>query len=149
MVRAQNGFESSWRSTQQGFTLVEMMVALAVFSLAALALIRLEGASFREARALDRSQLAGIVARNVAVEAMTSAKVPVLGTEQGNETNGGRSWRWTRIVAPLGDGDRVYRIDVAVADDSGTAAKLTMVRDSPPPPPIAQPSPAATPGAGR
>ncbi|MBN8807718.1 MAG: type II secretion system minor pseudopilin GspI [Sphingomonas sp.] len=133
-----------------GFTLVEMMVALAVFSLAALALIRLEGASFRGAAALDRSQLAGIVARNVAVEAMTSARVPVLGTEQGSETNGGRSWRWTRIVSPLGDGDRVYRIDVAVADAAGTAAKLTMVRDSPPMPvPTPAPLPTATPGAGR
>lgn len=133
------------RATQRGFTLIEMMVALAVFSLAALALIRLEGASLRGAAALDRSQLAGIVARNVAVDALTSANVPPLGTEQGSETNGGRAWRWTRIVAPLGDGDRVYRIDVAVADAAGTAARLTMVRDSPPAPaPVAAalPSPA-------
>ena len=120
-----------------------MMVALAVFSLAALALIRLEGASFREATALDRATLAGIVARNVAVDAQTSAKV-TLGTTQGDETNGGRPWHWTRIVAPVG-GDRVFRVDVSVADAAGTAAKLTVVRDNPPPPPAAAPSP--TPGA--
>ena len=125
-----------------------MMVALAVFSLAALALIRLEGASFRGAATLDRSLLAGIVARNVAVDAMTSATVPALGTEQGSGTNGGRVWRWTRIVSPLGDGDRVYRIDVVVADSAGTAAKLTMVRDSPPAP-IATPSPIAAPSPAR
>ena len=127
-----------------GFTLIEMMVALAVFSLAALALIRLEGASFREAAAIDRTTLAGIVARNVAVDAQTSARV-TLGTAQGDETNGGRAWHWTRIVAPVGDGDRVFRIDVAVADASGTAARLTMVRDSPPPPPA--PSPPSSPPA--
>ena len=76
----EHGFESSWRSAQQGFTLIEMMVALAVFSLAALALIRLEGASFRGAATLDRVTMANIVARNVAVDALTDAKPPAAAT---------------------------------------------------------------------
>jgi len=130
------------RPREQGFTLIEMMVALAVFSLAALALIRLEDASFRGAAAVDRSLLAGIVARNVAVDSLTSAKPPALGTTQGEEANGRRNWRWTRTVAPVGDGDRVFRIDVTVADAGGTAGKLTVLRDNPPPPP---PPPAPTP----
>ncbi len=41
----ESGFESQWRSAEHGFTLIEMMVALAIFSLAALALLRLEGAT--------------------------------------------------------------------------------------------------------
>jgi len=139
---AQNGFTPLRRSAQQGFTLIEMMVALTVFSLAALALIRLEGASFRGAAAVDRSLLAGIVARNVAVEALTDAKVPTLGTAQGTETNGRHNWQWTRTVSPVGDGDRVFRIDVTVADAAGVAGKLTVLRDNPPPPP---PSPTPTP----
>ena len=99
-----------------GFTLIEMMVALAVFSLAALALIRLEGASFRGAATVDRSLLAGIVARNVAVDALTVGQAADVGTAQGEETNGRRAWRWTRTVSPVGDGNRVLRIDVTVAD---------------------------------
>ncbi|MDB5679187.1 MAG: type secretion system protein GspI [Sphingomonas bacterium] len=123
-----------------------MMVALAVFSLAALALIRLEGASFRGAATVDRSLLAGIVARNVAVDALTSAKPPVLGTAQGQEANGGRAWRWTRLVSPVGDGNRVLRIDIAVTDAGGTAGKLTVLRDNPPPlAPIPTPTPSPTP----
>ena len=133
------------RASQRGFTLIEMMVALAVFSLAALALIRLEGASFRGAAAVDRSLLAGIVARNVAVEALTSAKPPVLGTTQGDDANGRRNWRWTRTVSPVGDGDRVLRIDVTVADAGGTAGKLTVLRDDPPPQPAPTPTPTPTP----
>ena len=129
---------------QRGFTLIEMMVALAVFSLAALALIRLEGASFRGAAMVDRSLLAGIVARNVAVDALTSAKPPTLGTTQGDEANGRRNWRWTRTVSPVGDGDRVFRVDVVVADAAGVAGKLTVLRDDPPPPPPA-PTPTPTP----
>lgn len=131
-----------------GFTLIEMMVALAVFSLAALALIRLEGASFRGAATVDRSLLAGIVARNVAVDALTSAKPPALGTAQGDEINGSRNWRWTRTVSPVGDGNRVFRVDVTVADAAGVAGKLTVLRDNPPPPPpvpIPAPTPSPTP----
>lgn len=131
--------------SETGFTLIEMMVALTVFSLAALALIRLEGASLRGAATIDRSLLAGIVARNVAVDALTAAKPPTLGTAQGDETNGRRTWRWTRTVSPLGDGDRVFRIDVTVADAAGVAGKLTVLRDNPPPPPLPAPSPTPSP----
>jgi len=111
-----------------GFTLIEMMVALAVFALAALALIRLEGATIRGAGILDSAMTGKIAARNVAIEAVTDAKPPTLGIASGTEQNGGKTWRWTRTVAPTGD-QRILRIDVTVSDADGRAAgKLTMVR---------------------
>ena len=111
-----------------GFTLIEMMVALAVFALAALALIRLEGATIRGAGILDSAMTGQIAARNVAIEAVTDAKPPTLGIASGTEQNGGKTWRWTRTVAPTGD-QRILRIDVTVSDADGRAAgKLTMVR---------------------
>lgn len=111
-----------------GFTLIEMMVALAVFALAALALIRLEGATIRGAGILDSALTGQIVARNVAIEAVTDAKPPTLGIATGTEQNDGKAWTWTRTVAATGD-PRILRIDVAVRDVSGRAAgKLTMVR---------------------
>lgn len=142
MAKHENGFRPSWRSAENGFTLIEMMVALAVFSLAALALIRLEGASFRGAAILDQTLVGQIVARNVAVDALTSAAPPALGTAQGIEQNGGRAWRWTRVVAPLGGGNAV-KVDVTVADAGGTdVGKLTVVRSAMP---VAAPTPAPTP----
>lgn len=125
---AEHGFTLLLRSAQQGFTLIEMMVALIVFSLAAMALIRLEGASFRTVSQVDRSVLANIVARNVAVEALTSAQMPTRGLTEGIEENGGRRWRWSQQASGLGDGNAM-RIDVTVADDRGqTAARLMGVR---------------------
>ncbi|MBY0520185.1 MAG: type II secretion system minor pseudopilin GspI [Sphingomonas sp.] len=125
-----------------GFTLIEMMVALAVFSLAGLALIRLEGATIRSAAILDNTMMAQIVARNVAVEALTDARAPTGGTVGGVEANGGRSWRWQRIAAPIGD-QGAMRIDVAVTDPEGsTIGHLTVIR----PPAMAPRKPRVPPG---
>lgn len=133
---ARQGFTSWTRSAEHGFTLIEMMVALLVFSLAAMALIRLEGASFRTATQVDRSVLGNIVARNVAVDALTTAKAPAVGLAQGVEANGGRNWRWARQVSGLGDGNAL-RIDVTVADEQGrTAGRLMVVRSLLQSPPV-------------
>lgn len=117
------------RPSARGFTLIEMMVALAVFSLAALALIRLEGATIRGATTLDTTLLGQTVARNVAIEALTDARAPTIGLATGAESNGGQDWTWTRVVQPTGD-TRVLRIEVTVTDSAGrTAGRLTVVRD--------------------
>ena len=127
-MRSERDFISCGRCAEHGFTLLEVLVALAVFSLAALALIRLESASVRGAAVLDRTILANMVARNVALEAVTGARPPVAGASDGVEVNGGRSWRWARQVTPTGD-PRIVRIDVAVQGATGQVlGRATMVR---------------------
>jgi general secretion pathway protein I len=113
---------------QQGFTLVEVLVALAIFSLAALALLRLQGSALGTAARLDDKTLAAIVARNQAVEVMVAALPPAFGSASGVERNGGRDWRWTRDTLRTPD-PRLQRIEIRVAGpDGGTAAALTVVR---------------------
>lgn len=119
---------------QAGFTLIEIMVALAVFSLAVLALVRLESATIRGATILDDTMVANLVARNVAIEAATEARTPTIGRSAGVETNAGRAWNWVREVRPTGNA-QIVRIDVAVADRRGTTiGRATVTR-----PPDAQP----------
>ncbi len=127
--RGSAGVGAVSRRRETGFTLIEMMVALAVFSLAALALIRLEGATVRGASSLATTLMAQTVARNVAIEALTDARPPAIGTATGVERNGGRAWTWTRVTRPTGD-LRILRIDVDVTDASGRdSGHLTVVRD--------------------
>lgn len=127
-MRNDRGFGVCGRSAEHGFTLLEVLVALAVFSLAALALIRLETASVRGAAVLDRTLVANMVARNVALEAVTDARLPTAGQSAGVEANGGQSWRWTRQVTPTGDA-KIVRIDVTVQGATGQVlGRATMVR---------------------
>ena len=63
---------------------------------AAMALLRLEGATLASAASLHDHAIAQIVARNVAVETLTDPIAPSLGMSDGTEVNASRKWRWTR-----------------------------------------------------
>jgi general secretion pathway protein I len=127
---AGRGLAIADRSAEHGFTLIEIMVALAVFALAVLALVRLESATVRGASMVDETLAAAMLARSIATDAATQARAPTRGTTTGGEVNGGRPWRWTRIVAPTAD-SRVLSIDVVVTDPRGVErARATQVRSS-------------------
>jgi len=104
---------SSADPRQNGFTLIEMLAALAIFSLAALALLRLDGAVVSNASRLQGQAMAQIVARNIAVETMTDPEPPALGEERGQVANGGRTWDWSRATA-LSPEPRIQMITIAV-----------------------------------
>ncbi|MCR5881093.1 type II secretion system minor pseudopilin GspI [Phenylobacterium sp. J367] len=116
---------------EQGFTLLEMLVALAVLSLGALALLNLAGESTRQATAVEDRFFAGVVAENEAVEALTAPVAPALGEEGGEASLGGQTWRWTRAVSRTTD-PGVLLIDVRVAPRGGrTAGEVTVFRGVP------------------
>lgn len=133
MARA--GFRSvteTRRSRQAaGFTLLEMLVALAVFSLAALAMIRLQAVAVRTTADLDQRQMARLVAHNEMVDLLTSPDVLATGEQEGKVSNGGRDWHWQRKVSKTGDRD-VVRVDLRVtgAPDASPAV-LTFLRAQP------------------
>lgn len=112
-----------------GFTLVELLVALAVFSLAALALLNLSGESTRSAARVETRTLGGVVAENLAVEAATAPALAE-GTVSGAVDLAGRPWRWTRTVAATDDPDLI-RIHITVNDSEGQAAQRTLFRSRP------------------
>lgn len=115
-------------SPRAGFTLIELLVALAVFSLAAMALLNLSGENTRSAARVETRTLGGVIAENLAVEAMIDPALAE-GTTAGAVPLAGRQWRWTRSVQGAEAG--LLRIDIAVATDEGQAADRVLFRARP------------------
>lgn len=112
-----------------GFTLIEMLVALAVFGLAAMALLNLSGENTRSAARVETRTLGGVVAENLAVEAATLSSIGE-GTAAGQVELAGRRWRWTRAVSATDVGG-MLRIEVRVSDAEGQAAERILFRSRP------------------
>ncbi len=117
---------SRGRALRGGFTLIECLVALAVFGLAAMALLNLSGESTRSAARVETRTLGGVVADNIAAEAMIARDLPS-GSTSGQASLGGREWRWVRVVSAT-DMPGVGRIDVRVFADEEQAAERVLFR---------------------
>jgi general secretion pathway protein I len=116
--------------SERGFTLLEMLVALSVISIAALTLVRLDAFAVRTAGDLDESTVAGIVVQNRAVELWTDPAPPTIGTSAIGVTNAGRNWRVEQRVARTAD-DSLLRIDLVARPENGRGqAALTIIRPS-------------------
>lgn len=114
-----------------GFSLLELLVALAVFGLLVLALLQLAGENTRTLAVLQEQWQADVVAGNQAVEA---ALLPAssLSASEGTERLGGRDWHWDRrIEASTVEGLVQVRIDVRAAGGDQVLASAELLRGSP------------------
>lgn len=115
---------------RNGFTMIEIMVALAIFSLAALAMVRLQGYSVRSTANLGDGSLAWQVARNVAVDILSNPAPPTLGKSNGEEVNGGQNWHWTADTSKTDDA-RLIKTEINVVGTGNAQlrkAQLTIAR---------------------
>ncbi|MEY4785616.1 MAG: type secretion system protein [Pseudomonadota bacterium] len=101
--------------SQSGFSLLEVVVAIAVFSLGAMATLNVLGQSGRNADADEARLIAGIVAENRIAEAMAMSRPPPTGATRGSETALSRTWDWEMRVATSPE-PRILRIDVSVRE---------------------------------
>lgn len=116
---------------RNGFTLLEMLVALAVFSIAVLALVKMMGNSVFLTAELDDRLNSRIVAQNLAVDAMTAITAPAIGQTKGEIDNGGRTFQWTQNVSAIGDSEAqggVVRVELSVARKGSAAVTTSFVR---------------------
>ena len=119
------------RRTAAGFSLLELMVALAIFGMAVVGLLNLSGESTRTAVVLEERALAAVVAENQAIEAMLSPTAAALAPANGQEILGGRTWDWQRKSMPAG-GAGMVRIEVKVraAAQVQEIASLSVLRSA-------------------
>ena len=115
----------------RGFSLLETMVALSVFSLAAMGLLSLNTQSARISGELEARQLAQIVAGNVAVDTVTARLNGARPSESGQQVQRRRTFAWTRSIEAA-PGDNLYRIQIEVAEAGSSAvlARLSLLANA-------------------
>lgn len=107
----------------RGFTLLEILVALAVLAISLGALVKIAAESASNVGYLRNRTLAAWVANNKINETLLSRDWPALGFSQGVVSMAGRQWRWQLTTRNTSDPD-LRRLDVAVKAD-GAAEVIT------------------------
>jgi len=111
----------------RGFTLLEIMVALAVLALAMGAVIRAAAAYTDNQSYLRDRTLTAWVARNVLVQHQLEQEWPDVGEREGTLEMGRREWQWLANISQT-DEERLRRIDVEVrALDADDADPITVL----------------------
>ncbi|MFC7050300.1 type II secretion system minor pseudopilin GspI [Emcibacter nanhaiensis] len=105
------------RKSEQGFSLAEVMVALFVFSIAALALIKMGGENVRNLSLIEQQTLASIVAENQLALAVTRKGEIRPGVRSGTEEQDGIDFAWQLQVRPAPD-PKIYEVRVRVTEQT-------------------------------
>ena len=115
-------------AVRNGFTLIEMLVALSVFAIAALALLRIDAYAVGTASNLRENGMARIVARNEAALYTTAPGAPTPGTETRNVVNGGQTFLVATTTEPTADPRFFTGIITVRPLPSGPSQRLVTVR---------------------
>lgn len=112
--------------SQQAFTLIEIMVALAIIAITMGAIIQNTTASSRNAAYLRDKTVAGWVALNEIALIRAKREWAGKSTRQGVVEMAGREWLWKLNVSKTEDDDmRRLTVDVYAADDEKQALAST------------------------
>ncbi len=136
------------RERADGFTLLEVLVALAVVSMAMLAVLGSAGQSTRTVVGLRDRTFAEWVAENRLAELRLAPDWPDLGDSDGDSELAGEQWHWKVHVIKTADPDlRRIEVDVALKDkpDDTIQSLVGFIAHPVPPAPAAGPG-STTPG---
>lgn len=114
--------------SRRGFTLIEVMVALAIIAIALASLIKASGSHTRSAAYLKSKTLAHYVAMNEITEIQISSAWPDIGERKKSTELAGVEWFWTRAVGKVGDeNDYIRSLKFTVYADEDRSRNLAQV----------------------
>jgi len=122
-------FLKDLRTSDDGFSLIEALVAMVVFSMAAMALLSVQSESSRALIALEDKLLAEIVAENILVAQLSDDSRLAGAKQSGTVETGGRKWRWAVVKSSVADGEFTnIEITVSNAVDGQLVYNLNSVK---------------------
>ena len=99
---------------ERGFTLVEVMVALAIVALALTAMSASMNTMVDNANTMRERTYASWIAQNKIAELRLAGELPEVGTNSGELEYGGTEWEWRTVISETGV-ESFMRIDVSVS----------------------------------
>lgn len=129
MKIAQNRHRQNSYRPVAGFTLLEVMIALAIIAISLAAATTAISGNIRNASGLQQRTYAHWVAMNKMAELQLSKQWPSIRTTKGSELMARQEWYWSMKVTKTPDGfDLIRRVDVTVRlneDDESPLVTLT------------------------
>ncbi len=107
-----------------GFTLIEVLLALSVFSLAGIALLSTADTHFNNLTILENKMYADWVASNQLVEVNLNTSWPPKNNKRGKVELAGREWHWLQKVIKTTDKD-MRSVVIEVRTDEKDKLALT------------------------
>jgi len=110
----------------KGMTLLEVIVALAIFSIAAVSITKSLGQQMANMPILEQRTYAQWVADNVMVDARLETQFPNIGKKEGKIEFVGKDWYWRKEVIKTSD-DNFRMIRISISDDKRYKRVVTQV----------------------
>lgn len=105
-------------SKQRGFTLIEVMLAMAVFAIAGVALLGVADNNYRHISHLEEKMFANWVASNQLVEVSLDKTWPPKNNRKGKVEMAGRTWYWQQKVIKTANKElRAVNMQVRLNED--------------------------------
>ena len=106
------------RSRCRGFTLVEVMVALAIVAIALTAVAAKMGRMVDTSNSMRERTYASWIAQNKITEMRLANVVPEVSSTSGEIDFANSNWEWRAVVSESGI-ENLFRVDVAISYEDG------------------------------
>jgi general secretion pathway protein I len=111
----------------QGFTLIEVMLAMAIFAIAGVSLLNTADNNFKNLSHLESKILANWLASNQLVEVTLDQQWPPKNNKKGMVEMASREWFWAQKVIKTGDKNmRAVVIEIRLVEDEKLALTSVM-----------------------
>lgn len=107
----------------KGFTLIEMLLALAVFAYAASSILAVLGQTAKNLSELEQMTFASWVANDRLTELQVDKTWPPQNKAKGERELAGQKWHWSQLVEKTAD-NNLRKVSVEVRLDPGSRGSL-------------------------
>ncbi len=120
-------YNISGNTSDKGFTLIEILVALSVIAISLGAILSTSGSQAQQATYLKQKSIAHWVAMNEITRLQVENSFPSLGDEKGSTEMANHEWFWTRTTKELAVTKKIREVSFQIYTDKQRKNKLAQL----------------------